>query len=107
MDAKSVPLEHADAAEQRPDIAAMSWCGVKAGNCHADKVRARTDWTDVPVVRNDHILAISEVFFGRPAAGRRLAAAARCHRDGRRPRHAMIRAASGPPSPAAAPRALV
>lgn len=66
VEAKSVPLEYADAAAQRPDIVAMSWCGVKVENYRADKVRARPDWDGVPAVRNDRILAISEAFLGRP-----------------------------------------
>lgn len=66
VDAKSVPLELADAAAQRPDIVAMSWCGVKVANYRADKVRAREGWSDVPAVANDRILAISEAFLGRP-----------------------------------------
>lgn len=65
-EAKSVPLEYADAAAQRPDIVVMSWCGVKVENYRADKVRARPDWADVPAVRHDRIHAISEAFLGRP-----------------------------------------
>jgi len=66
VDAKSVPLELADAAAQRPDIVAMSWCGVKVANYRADKVRAREGWSEVPAVANHRILAISEAFLGRP-----------------------------------------
>ena len=66
VDAKSVPLELADAAAQRPDIVAMSWCGVKVENYRADKVRAREGWREVPAVANHHIHAISEAFLGRP-----------------------------------------
>jgi len=66
VDAKSVPLELADAAAQRPDIVAMSWCGVKVENYRADKVRAREGWHEVPAVANHHIHAISEAFLGRP-----------------------------------------
>ncbi|HXD37176.1 MAG TPA: helical backbone metal receptor [Rhodanobacter sp.] len=66
VDAKSLPLEYADAAAQRPDIVAMSWCGVKVENYRADKVRARPGWGEVPAVRHDRILAISEAFLGRP-----------------------------------------
>ena len=66
VDAKSVPLELADAAAQRPDIVAMSWCGVKVANYRADKVRAREGWSEVPAVINNRIHAISEAFLGRP-----------------------------------------
>ena len=66
VDAKSVPLELADAAAQRPDIVAMSWCGVKVANYRADKVRAREGWSKVPAVVDNRIHAISEAFLGRP-----------------------------------------
>lgn len=66
VEAKSVPLEYADAAAQRPDIVAMSWCGVKVANYRADKVRQRDGWADVPAVRHDRIHPISEAFLGRP-----------------------------------------
>ena len=66
VDARSVPLENADAAAQRPDVVAMSWCGVKVANYRADKVRAREGWSEVPAVRHDRIHAISEAFLGRP-----------------------------------------
>jgi len=66
VDARSVPLHYADAAAQRPDIVAMSWCGVKVENYRADKVRERPDWADVPAVRHDRIHAISEAYLGRP-----------------------------------------
>jgi len=66
VDAKSVPLELADAAAQRPDIVAMSWCGVKVANYRADKVRAREGWSKVSAVVDNRIHAISEAFLGRP-----------------------------------------
>jgi len=66
VDARSVPLHYADAAAERPDIVVMSWCGVKVENYRADKVRTRPGWSEVPAVRHDRILAISEAFLGRP-----------------------------------------
>ena len=88
--AKSVPLDYADAARQRPDIVAMSWCGVKVQNYRADKVRARPGWADVPAVRLDRIHAISEAFLGRP--GPRLV-------EGYRQLRAAIAAADSPALP--------
>ena len=64
--AKSLPLENAAAAAQRPDIVVMSWCGVKVENYRADKVRRRAGWDDVPAVRHGRIHAVSEAFLGRP-----------------------------------------
>jgi iron complex transport system substrate-binding protein len=66
VDAKSVPLEFADAAARQPDIVAMSWCGVKVGQYRADKVRARPGWDQVPAVIHDRIVPISEAYLGRP-----------------------------------------
>ena len=61
-----MPLHYAEAAAERPDIVAMSWCGVKVENYRADKVRERPGWADVPAVRHGRIHAISEAFLGRP-----------------------------------------
>ena len=66
VDPKSVPLELADAAAQRPDVVAMSWCGVKVENYRADIVRRRPGWEAVPAVVAGRIHAISEAFLGRP-----------------------------------------
>jgi iron complex transport system substrate-binding protein len=66
VDAKSVPLEYADAASKQPDIVAMSWCGVKVEHYRADKVRSRPGWDQVPAVVHDRILPISEAYLGRP-----------------------------------------
>lgn len=66
MDAKSVPLENADAAAAMPDLVVMSWCGVKVEHYRADKVRQRPGWAAVPAVVNDRIHAVSEAFLGRP-----------------------------------------
>ena len=64
--AKSLPLDNAAAAAQRPDIVVMSWCGVKVEHYRVDKVRDRAGWADVPAVRHGRIHAVSEAFLGRP-----------------------------------------
>lgn len=66
VDAKSVPLEYADAAAQQPQLVVMSWCGVKVEHYRADKVRTRPGWNQVPAVTHDRIVPISEEFLGRP-----------------------------------------
>lgn len=66
IDAKSQPLEDAAILDAAPDAIAMSWCGVKVENYRADIVRRRSGWQDVPAVREDRIVAISEEFLGRP-----------------------------------------
>lgn len=66
IDAKSVPMEHATAAEQAPDVVVMSWCGVKEANYRSEVVRQREGWSAVPAVARDRIHAISEAYLGRP-----------------------------------------
>jgi len=66
VDAKSVPMEYADAAAKQPELVVMSWCGVKVEHYRTDKVRTRPGWEVVPAVVNDHIVPISEEFLGRP-----------------------------------------
>ena len=66
VDAKSVPMEHAAAAEQAPDVIVMSWCGVKEANYRSEVVRGRDGWDSVPAVAHDRIHAISEAYLGRP-----------------------------------------
>ena len=65
-DAKSVPLETAQVRAAAPDIAVMSWCGVKVQNYRADVVRRRDGWENIPAIANDRIVPISEAFLGRP-----------------------------------------
>ncbi len=48
------------------DVLAMSWCGVKVDKYRADVVLRREHWQDVPALRHERIVAISEEFLGRP-----------------------------------------
>lgn len=66
IDAKSQPLENAQAAAARPDIIVMSWCGVKVENYRPEIVRRRAGWEAVPAVAHDRIYAVSEAYLGRP-----------------------------------------
>ena len=66
IDAKSAPLSDAQVLETPPDAVVMSWCGVKVANYRADVVRRRPGWAQVPAVRNQRIVGISEEFLGRP-----------------------------------------
>ncbi len=66
IDAKSAPLTDEQIMASPPDVIAMSWCGVKVANYRPEVVSRRPGWTDVPAVRNGHIVAISEEFLGRP-----------------------------------------
>lgn len=66
MDAKSVPMAHADARDAAPDVIVMSWCGVREENYRSELVRGREGWSSVPAVAHDRIHAISEAYLGRP-----------------------------------------
>lgn len=66
VDAKSRPLDDAAILAAAPDAIVMSWCGVKVENYRAEIVRRREGWQDVPAIRSDRIVAISEEFLGRP-----------------------------------------
>jgi iron complex transport system substrate-binding protein len=79
VDAKSVPMENADAVAAMPDVVVMSWCGVKVEKYRADVVRGRPGWERVPAVVHGRVFAVSEAFLGRP--GPRLVEGYRALRD--------------------------
>jgi len=66
IDAKSAPLTDEQIFATPPDVIAMSWCGVKVANYRSDVVSRRPGWQQVPAVRDQRIVAISEEFLGRP-----------------------------------------
>jgi iron complex transport system substrate-binding protein len=66
LDAKSTTLSDAQILEAAPDAVVMSWCGVKRENYRADIVRRRPGWDDVPALRHNRIVPITEAFLGRP-----------------------------------------
>lgn len=66
VDAQTTTLAADSAPEQKIDVLAMSWCGVKVDKYRADVVLRREHWQDVPAVREQRIVAISEEFLGRP-----------------------------------------
>jgi iron complex transport system substrate-binding protein len=65
-DVKSAPLEDRQVLAAAPELIVMSWCGVKAQNYRAEIVRRRAGWEQVPAVREDRIVGISEAYLGRP-----------------------------------------
>jgi len=66
LDAKSAPLSNAQVFEAAPDVVVMSWCGVREENYRADIVRRRSGWSEVPAVKHDRIVPITEAWLGRP-----------------------------------------
>ena len=66
IDAKSAPLSDAQIIEAAPDAVVMSWCGVKEENYRADVVRRRPGWQELPALRHDRIVPVTEAWLGRP-----------------------------------------
>jgi iron complex transport system substrate-binding protein len=66
VEAKSAPLEDAQIIAAAPDAVVMSWCGVKQENYRAEIVRRRPGWENVPAVRHERIVPITEAWLGRP-----------------------------------------
>jgi iron complex transport system substrate-binding protein len=66
VEAKSAPLEDAQIIAAAPDAVVMSWCGVKQENYRAEVVRRRPGWENVPAVRHERIVPITEAWLGRP-----------------------------------------
>jgi len=66
VEAKSVPLDDAQIIAAAPDAVVMSWCGVKEENYRAEVVRRRPGWAEVPALRHDCIVPITEAWLGRP-----------------------------------------
>ncbi len=66
VDAKSVVLTDQQVIDAAPDVVVMSWCGVRQENYRADIVRRRPGWQDVPALRADRIVPVTEAWLGRP-----------------------------------------
>jgi iron complex transport system substrate-binding protein len=66
IDAKSTTLTDAQILDAAPDAVVMSWCGVRLENYRRDIVRRRPGWQNVPAVRDDRIVPITEAWLGRP-----------------------------------------
>jgi iron complex transport system substrate-binding protein len=66
VDAKSAPLTDQQILAAAPDAVVMSWCGVREENYRADIVRRRPGWAEVPAVKHDRIVPITEAWLGRP-----------------------------------------
>jgi iron complex transport system substrate-binding protein len=66
LDAKSSALTDAQILAAAPQVVVMSWCGVREENYRADVVRRRAGWSNVPAVRDNRIVPITEAWLGRP-----------------------------------------
>lgn len=94
LEAKSAPLTDAQIIAAAPDAVVMSWCGVKEENYRAEIVRRRPGWSEMPALRHDRIVPITEAWLGRP--GPRLVEGYRALR------HVIDAAAADPGEPDAA-----
>ncbi|MFU8831421.1 MAG: cobalamin-binding protein [Wenzhouxiangella sp.] len=65
-DAESLEVDTARVIEAAPQVIVMSWCGVKEDKYRPHIVRRRPGWEDVPAVRDNRIVPISEAWLGRP-----------------------------------------
>lgn len=65
-DAESLEISPEEAAAAGPEAVVMSWCGVEEAKYRPHIVARRDGWQDVPAVRNERIVPISEAWLGRP-----------------------------------------
>ncbi len=65
-DAESLEVDTAGVIEAAPQVIVMSWCGVKEDKYRPHIVRRRPGWEDLPAVRDNRIVPISEAWLGRP-----------------------------------------
>lgn len=65
-DRESLEITTGMAATAAPEVIVMSWCGVQEDKYRPHIVRRREGWQDIPAVRQDRIVAISEAWLGRP-----------------------------------------
>jgi iron complex transport system substrate-binding protein len=63
---KSQPLTDEQAARLGPDVAVISWCGVKVDKYRPHVVYRRPAWQNTEAVRNRHVFPVSEAYLGRP-----------------------------------------
>lgn len=65
-DVASLEISTAQAQAAAPELIIMSWCGVSSDNYRPHIVRRRAGWENIPAVRHNRILPISEAWLGRP-----------------------------------------
>lgn len=65
-DVRSTPITDAEAVDAAPDAVVISWCGVPLRRYRRDVVQRRAAWAEVPAIRADHIVPVTEAFLGRP-----------------------------------------
>lgn len=66
VDRESLEISTEMAAVAAPELIVMSWCGVQEDKYRPHIVRRREGWQDIPSIRHDRIVPISEAWLGRP-----------------------------------------
>jgi iron complex transport system substrate-binding protein len=65
-DRESLEIDTARAVAAAPEAIVMSWCGVEEHKYRPHVVTRRTGWSNVPAIRNQRVVPISEAWLGRP-----------------------------------------
>ncbi len=65
-DRESLEIDTGMAVAAAPELIVMSWCGVQENKYRPHIVRRREGWQDIPAIRHDRIVPISEAWLGRP-----------------------------------------
>ena len=65
-DRESLEVDTGMAIAAAPELIVMSWCGVQEDKYRPHIVRRREGWQDIPAIRHDRIVPISEAWLGRP-----------------------------------------
>jgi iron complex transport system substrate-binding protein len=65
-DVRSTPVTDEEVRQAAPDVVVISWCGVPLHRYRRDVVQRRATWADVPAIRADAVIPITEAFLGRP-----------------------------------------
>lgn len=65
-DVKSAQPDTAQVQAAAPEVAVMSWCGVKPEKYRPEVVRRREGWETIPAIANARIIPVSEEYLGRP-----------------------------------------
>lgn len=66
IDAESTEISVDQARNAAPEAIVMSWCGVAEHKYRPHIVARREGWQDIPAIRAERIVPISEAWLGRP-----------------------------------------
>lgn len=66
-DVESRPVTDEEFAEMAPDAVVLSWCGVEEAKYRPDVVYGKDAWRQMPAVRNQKVVSITEAWLGRPS----------------------------------------